>query len=245
MGGGTGAFQMTVSAGFYALGYLTGVAVFIVMARRRRIATEGIMAVMGAGLLGGLAGANLTQWLLGGTAGKTVLGGVAAGYLTVIVYKRYLGLTRPTGDLFAPALCAGEAVGRWGCFFGGCCYGKPAMVAWAVWQHGAFRHPTQLYLAAASMAILVGLWRFERTSPPENGLFFLQGLLYCAARFVIEFFRETHAVAGGLSAAQWACLAGLAFFATKLYRLMRPERIAHGAVSELWAASRGSRHDLP
>jgi phosphatidylglycerol:prolipoprotein diacylglycerol transferase len=224
---------MTVSAGFYALGYLTGVAVFVLMARRRRLATEGIMAVMGAGLLGGLAGANLAQWLLGGSAGKTVLGGVAGGYLTVIGYKRYLGLTRPTGDLFAPALCAGEAVGRWGCFFGGCCYGKPAAVAWAVWQHGAFRHPTQIYLSAASLALLVALWRFERASPPENGLFFLQGLLYCAARFVIEFFREMHAVALGLSAAQCACLAGLAFFALKLWRLMRRERTFHAELSEL------------
>ena len=62
---------MTVAAGFYALGYLTGVGVFVLMAQRRRIATEGIMAVMGAGLLGGLAGANLVQWLLGGAAGKT------------------------------------------------------------------------------------------------------------------------------------------------------------------------------
>jgi phosphatidylglycerol---prolipoprotein diacylglyceryl transferase len=224
---------MTVSAGFYALGYLTGVAVFVRMARRRRIATEGIMAVMGAGLLGGLAGANLAQWLLGGAAGKTVLGGVAGGYLTVIGYKRYLGLTRPTGDLFAPALCAGEAVGRWGCFFGGCCYGKPAAVAWAVWQHGAFRHPTQLYLSAAGVAILAALWRFERASPPENGLFFLQGLLYCAARFAIEFFRETHAVGLGLSAAQWACLAGLAFFALKLWRLLRRERTFHAELSQL------------
>ncbi len=92
---------MTLSAECYGLGYLTGLAAFAWMARRRRLATAGIMAVMGAGLLGGLAGANLAQWVFGGVAGKTVLGGIAGGYLCVALYKRHLGLRRSTGDLFA------------------------------------------------------------------------------------------------------------------------------------------------
>lgn len=58
---------MTLSAICYALGYLTGLAAFVLMARRRNLATAGIMAIMGAGLLGGLLGANLAQWVFGGT----------------------------------------------------------------------------------------------------------------------------------------------------------------------------------
>ncbi len=220
---------MTLSAGCYALGYLTGLAAFAWMARRRRLATAGIMAVMGAGLFGGLVGANLTQWAYahlfgGGEAGKTVLGGIAGGYLSVLLYKRRLGLRRPTGDLFAVAVSAGEAVGRWGCFFGGCCYGKACAVPWAVHQHGAWRHPTQLYLSGANALILVALWRFDKARPPENGLFYLQGVLYCAARFLIEFFREGPPPVWGLTGAQWACLAGFAFFSVRLARLMYPAR---------------------
>lgn len=105
---------MTLSAGCYGLGYLTGLAAFVWMARRRKMATSGILAIMGAGLIGGLIAANLTQWVFGGSAGKTVLGGIAGGYLTVICYKRYLGIQRPTGDLFAAAVSAGEAVSRCG-----------------------------------------------------------------------------------------------------------------------------------
>ena len=218
---------MTLSAGCYALGYLTGIAAFAWMARRRGLATAGIMAVMGAGLLGGLVGANLTQWayshlVTGGGEGKTVLGGIACGYLSVFLFKRYLGIHRPTGDLFAVAVSAGEAVGRWGCFFGGCCYGKACALPWAVWQHGAWRHPTQLYLSGANALILVALWRFDRTRPPENGLWYLQGVLYCAARFLIEFFREGPPPVWGLTGAQWACLAGLAFFGVRLARLLHP-----------------------
>jgi phosphatidylglycerol:prolipoprotein diacylglycerol transferase len=219
-----------LSTSCYALGYLTGLAAFVMMARRRNLATAGIMAVMAAGLLGGLAGANIAQWVFGGAAGKTVLGGIAGGYLTIIVYKRHLGLRRPTGDLFAVAISAGEAVGRWGCFFGGCCYGKVCAVPWGIWQHGEYRHPTQLYLSGANALILLALWRFDKTHPPENALFYLQGTLYCAARFVIEFFRETPPPVEGLTWAQWACVAGFVFFTVQLTRLLRfpTPRLIHG-----------------
>jgi phosphatidylglycerol:prolipoprotein diacylglycerol transferase len=211
-----------VAAGFYAAGYILGIAAFVWMARRRGLATEGILLAMMAGLIGGLICANLAQYAVTGAAGKTVLGAVAGGYLCVFLYKRAVGIRRPLGDLFAVAICAGEAVGRWGCYFGGCCYGRPTRVPWAIWQHGAFRHPTQVYLSLACLLILGALWQFERASPPENGLFYLQGMLYCAARFLIEFWRENHAVGMGLSAAQWAGLVGFAFFAVRLRRLMRP-----------------------
>jgi phosphatidylglycerol---prolipoprotein diacylglyceryl transferase len=211
-------------AGLYALGYLTGIATFIWMARKRGLATQGMLAVMGAGLLGGLLAANLVQ-LATGSPGKTVLGAVAGGYLAVAWYKRRMGILRRTGDLFAVALCAGEAVGRWGCFFGGCCYGKMCSVPWAVWQHGALRHPTQIYLSLSCILILTCLWTYSRTSPPENGIFFLQGLLYCAGRFVIEFWREGNVFTGGLTLAQWASLAGICFFGVRLRSLMLEETV--------------------
>jgi len=215
---------MPVYAFFYGAAYLTGLGVFVWMARKRGIATSGVMLIMQAGLVGGLVFANVAQWVFGGSAGKTVLGGIAGGYLCVWLTKRHLGLRRPTGDLFAVALCAGEAIGRWGCYFGGCCYGKPTDVAWAVWQHGAWRHPTQIYLSAACIFILLALWRFARTSPPEDGLFCLQGLLYCTARFGIEFLRVSPPVAVGLTAAQWACLGGFVFFTVRLRLILGGKR---------------------
>jgi phosphatidylglycerol:prolipoprotein diacylglycerol transferase len=209
---------------FYALGYLTGIGAFVLMARARRIATSGVLATMQAALIGGLVSANVAQWVFGGTAGKTILGGIAGGYLTVVLFKRKLGLRRHTGDLFAVALCAGEAVGRWGCFFGGCCHGNPSNVAWAVMQHGVMRHPTQIYLSLACVLILAALWAFALTSPPEDGLFCLQGLLYCVARFAIEFYRASPPVAAGLTMAQWACIGGFLFFAVRMRLVMGAQR---------------------
>lgn len=214
---------MTLSAGCYAAGYLTGLAAFAWMARRRGLATEGIFALLVASIIGGLLCANAAQWLTTGTAGKTVLGGIAGGYLAVALAKKWLGIRRPTGDLFAVAICAGEAVGRWGCFFGGCCYGKPTGMAWAVWQHGAYRHPTQLYLSLSCLLILIVLILLEARRDqtlPENALFCAQGALYCIARFGVEFWRD-HPDAAMITAAQWACIAGVIFFSVRLRHLLR------------------------
>jgi phosphatidylglycerol:prolipoprotein diacylglycerol transferase len=215
--------HITLSSVCYALGYLAGLGAFVWLARRRGLATEGVMALLFAALVGGLAFANLTQWVFTDEAGKTILGAVAGGYLTVVLFKKYLGIRRPLGDLFALAISAGEAVGRWGCFFGGCCYGKPSHIPWAVWQHGAWRHPTQIYLSLTSLAIFAILLRLElRRKLPENGLFYIQGTLFCATRFVIEFFRETPPPAFGLTLAQWACIAGFLFFSARLALALKP-----------------------
>lgn len=205
----------------YAAGYLVGLLAFAAMARRRKLLTDGVMWLMLAGLVGGLLFANVFQRLLGGTPGKTVLGAIAGGYLCVALCKRAMGITRPLGDLFAVGICGGETVGRFGCFFGGCCYGRACHLPWAVWQHGALRHPTQIYLSLSNLAILCVLLAVNRRKPPENTLFYLQGLLYCAARFVIEFYRESPAHHYGLSTAQWACVLGAAFFGMMLVRLIR------------------------
>ena len=176
-----------LAAPIYLAAYAVAAFVFWQVAKRRGMATDGITRVMAAGLIGGLAGANLVQLLFTGLPGKTIEGGIVGGWLAVIWMKRRLGITRPTGDLFALAIPAGEAIGRIGCFVGGCCYGKAAGVAWAVHDHGLWRHPAQLYLSVAAAACFMALLAIERMRfLPENGLFYLGGALFCADRFIVE-----------------------------------------------------------
>ena len=212
---------MTLSAIFYGAGYLTGLIAFVLMARSRRLLTDGVMTLLAIALLGGLVFAIAAQRLIGGTAGKTVLGGIVGGYLCVAIGKRAMGIRRPLGDLFAVAISAGEAVGRLGCFFGGCCYGKACYLPWAVYQHGLMRHPTQIYLSLGNLAVLGVLLKYNSGRPPENTLFYLQGTLYCIVRFVIEFLRDTPPPVMGLSSAQWACVAGLLYFGYWLCKSLR------------------------
>ena len=235
---------------FTALGYVVGAAVFFMAARRRNRATEGMGWIAIWGLLGGAAGAKLTEWAVGhpelflaqplrafhpAHGGRTILGGIVVGWLAVEVAKRRLGIRRSTGDLFALALPAGEAVGRIGCHFNGCCYGVRSEVAWAVFQHDAWRHPAQLYAAFTAAMIFGILFIVRNRLPHEGDLFRLYLLLIGASRFWLEFLRERNVKSSGLSVAQWACLGLAAYGGMRLiesYRLLRTatlrEEAAHG-----------------
>jgi len=131
------------------------------------------------------------------------------------------------GDLFAPALAAGEAVGRIGCFLNGCCYGQPTRVPWACYQHDALRHPTQLYTMAWCLAMFVLLWRWRDRLPREGDLFRRYLVMWGLGRFVIEFWRDSGTMAMGLSAAQWTGLGVAVVGAVSLRRVRGSE--SHGA----------------
>lgn len=207
----------TPSSLMYGLGYAVGFAVFCWFASTRKLLTDGILLVACAGLIGGLFGANVLQYVLTGQMGKSILGGIAGGYLTVYLVKRKLGIIRPTGDLFAVGLLAGEAVGRFGCFFAGCCNGLRCDLPWAINEH----HPTQIYLSFACVSVLCTVLLVEaKIRPPENTLWYLQGALYCPLRFLIECFRDHPPSGFWISPAQVACMLGLIFFTGKLIGTM-------------------------
>lgn len=209
----------------YAAAYVVGILVFRWAAGRRGLDTDGMRLLMAGGLIGGLLGANAAQLLAAGTPGKTIEGGILGGFLAVVVLKRRLGITRPTGDLFALAVPAGEAVGRLGCFVGGCCYGKITTAAIAVHDHGAFRQPTQLYSsAAAALSFAFLVWLERRRVLPENGLLYVQISLFCVTRFAIEFARAGSTTELGLTLAQLGCAGGLAFALYKLRPLVGSRR---------------------
>jgi phosphatidylglycerol:prolipoprotein diacylglycerol transferase len=223
---------MTLGAFFTALGYIVGALVFYLAAHRKRLATEGMIYVALAGLVGGVLGAKLMEWALvhyrtfaahptamldPRLGGRTLIGGVIVGWLAVEFAKWRLGIRRSTGDMFALALPAGEAFGRIGCFFNGCCYGVPSSVTWAVYQHGAWRHPTQLYSSAVAVALFAILFALRDKMPREGDLFRLYIVLFGISRFALEFLRERNVAFGGLSVAQWVCLEMSVMFSLTLF----------------------------
>jgi len=211
---------VTLGIVFTALGYITGIVVLVLAARERRLLTEGMLRIGAAAFLGGIIGAKLTEWIFSGwpfriqpvlildpsLGGKSLLGGILIGWLCAEVAKRRMGIKRSTGDLFALALPAGEAVGRIGCFFNGCCYGTITNSPLAVYQHGAWRHPAQLYSAFVSLIIFAVLFALRNKMPREGDLFKLYLVLFGATRFGLEFIREQTGYIWGLSAMQWFCI---------------------------------------
>lgn len=145
--------------------------------------------------------------------GLVFYGGVVGGALVAIAFARRerwsLGVL---GDVFAPGIAAGHALGRLGCLAAGCCFGKlSGNEHWGVSfprQSVAFDelaslgalpdgatmtpplHPTQLYEAvgeAAICALLLVLRPRLRARPGALVLIYLA--LYAVLRFIVELFR--------------------------------------------------------
>jgi phosphatidylglycerol:prolipoprotein diacylglycerol transferase len=158
-------------------------------------------AILVAALLGAGLGAKLpfvwhsgepfwstSAWF---SDGKTLLSGLAGGYLCVEIAKRLAGIRQKTGDDFAVPLAAAVAVGRWGCFFNGCC-GAPLVPVLESAFHG-------------TMALV--LWRLRNASILRWQLIKLYLMCYCIFRFGMEFIRTEPRVAWGLTAYQFGAAA--------------------------------------
>src|SRR5437588_10775566 len=164
----------------YAAFMLLSLAVFL-LARRcmPRLARVDLPPHQWAGLaiaafIGGVFGAKVpfvvargvdwsqaTAWA---ADGKTVTTGLIGAYLAVELAKWLMGIRIKTGDSFALPLALAMAIGRWGCFFNGCCYGRETDLAWACdFGDGVLRHPTQVYESLFHLAMAgVLLWLMAR-----------------------------------------------------------------------------------
>lgn len=142
--------------------------------------------------------------------GKTVVAGMIGGYLAVEITKLALEIHFKTGDTFALPLALALAVGRWGCFVNGCCYGMPTDVPWGVEFDVSGVptrcHPTQIYESAFHLfmvGILVLLLRHDLLRGHHLQLFLIA---YGLFRFLTEFIRPEPAWWLGLTLYQWLAL---------------------------------------
>ncbi|WP_046243384.1 prolipoprotein diacylglyceryl transferase [Hymenobacter terrenus] len=180
-------------------------------------------ALLGSRLLGLLEHPELLLHPPGGWlyyfTNKTIVGGFLGGLIGVELTKKRLGITVSSGDLMVFPLLLGLGIGRIGCFLSGLedgTYGTATALPWGInFGDGIRRHPTNLYelLFLAALALLLGL--LERRGPLADGrrfqLFLSSYLLF---RLLVEFIKPTAALPGlGLTAIQWACVAGLGYYA--------------------------------
>jgi len=162
--------------------------------------------------------ANPRELLTLARSGGVFYGGLILAVAVALYYIRKIGLPLwTTCDVFAPGIALGHVVGRFGCLFAGCCYGKETHVPWAITFHDPFAaanvgtplgvplHPTQLYEAGAELLILIALLVTERKGRPYPGrTFWLYMLLYAVSRFIIEFYRgDERGMVGALSTSQF------------------------------------------
>jgi Prolipoprotein diacylglyceryltransferase len=134
-------------------------------------------------------------------SGRTVIGGLIGGTIGVRITKRLIGMKERRGNLFAPAVAMGVAIGRIGCFCNGCCYGKPTSLPWGVnFGDGIYRHPTQFYEAIFMLIMFFWIqYGFKRERTVPGYLFKILMIAYFVFRFMVEFIRTERLAFWGLS----------------------------------------------
>ena len=200
-------------------------------AKRRLRLTEDTLMVGSVALLGGVVGAKLGMLVFLGPAefwrllptipahGATLAGGLAGGYLAATLAERAFKVEQCTGDIIAPFIPLGQAIGRLGNFLAGDAYGSPSNLPWAVYQGGAYRHPAQLYELVLDLALFAFLLNFRRRSFRDGEVFRVYLFGYALIRFPLEFLRyqPTPLDFLGLTLVQWLCLAAMVVFAVQQY----------------------------
>jgi len=230
---------------FVALGLAVAASVFWWEVRRRGVGDERVWYVVAGALVGGALLGRLgtwlqhvdlsanpslpQQWLYGN---RSILSALVGAYLGALAAKRLCGYRASTGDLFAPAVAAGLAVGRFGCLLSenpgtptGASWGMVLTPAEAATLPGAVAgtplHPSFAYEIVFHAAAFAVLWRLRTRIDRPGELFklFLAG--YAAFRFAVEFVRGNEVVLLGLTRPQLFILACAPLLAWHLTRQVR------------------------
>ena len=191
--------------------------------RRRRLSEDYSADMVAAAVIGGIVGAKL--WYVALTrdpgslfarGGFVWYGGFLGGTAAVMLNGWRLRVPlRWTMQLVAPALAAGYALGRVGCFLVNDDYGRPSTLPWAVKfpqglppstagnMQALFGitvppgtdpstvlavHPTQLYETALMLGAFFVLWAWRTRPRPVGWLFGVYLVLAGVERFLVEIF---------------------------------------------------------
>jgi phosphatidylglycerol:prolipoprotein diacylglycerol transferase len=233
---------------FVALGFMTALWIARLEAKRVGVNPTNVMdlgfylliaAIVGSRLFFLVVNPDIISESIWGifqiwNGGLVFYGGFIFALITAIVYVRTIKVSFfKIADIFAPGLAAGHAVGRIGCFFAGCCYGKECNLPWAVVFDnplslapiGVHLHPTQIYSVLGNLLVFCVLWFLRKRTKYTGQLFLLYVMFYGLVRSFIELFRgdPRGAFFDGLSVSQGIGLVLAASAAIVLF-IMRKRR---------------------
>ncbi len=120
----------------------------------------------------------------------------AVGASFILLKIKKLPIAR-TADIIAPGIALGHSIGRLGCLFAGCCYGKACDLPFAIKftnpaglaPLNVYLHPTQVYMVFSNFLLFLLLMWLQKRKKFHGMVFLFYIMLYSAFRSGIEFFR--------------------------------------------------------
>lgn len=185
---------------FVAIGVVAAMVLQASLASRRGLGVGSTLLVSALAVLAGGIGAKAWYVILerrrrrwdGWAIQGFVFGLLVVAVLVVPLLDLHLG---DYLDITAPALLLGMSIGRVGCFFAGCCGGRPTCARHGIWASdrriGTRRIPTQLFESALALSIAVLAYAVVRGGTPrvEGATFVAAVALYTLCRQAILRYR--------------------------------------------------------
>lgn len=217
-------------------GFILGGALAILRGKKYGLKKVDLLLASICAAVGGLVGAKLLAiitympQLISGkikfldlvSGGFVFYGGLIGGIGGLLLGGKLLKLNQlELFDTFAPSVPLGHALGRIGCFFGGCCYGMelsagssfsliyPEWYAQYGTPVGVPLLPVPLMEAGMLFILYAVLETLYHFTKKKGVSLFTYAFTYGVIRFVLEFFRGdlVRGIGGGLSTSQWISLA--------------------------------------
>jgi len=171
-----GPFTIHTYGFFVALGFAVGIWTAVKVGKSQGVSSQQVMDMAFVMIVWAIIGSRLFYVLINFSyykahpldmiklwqGGLVFSGGLVATAVAMLWYLRRHHLSFwSTGDLWAPSLALGQAIGRIGCFMAGCCYGRPTGSSWGVVFTNPKSlaplhiplYPTQVFEAFAGLAI--------------------------------------------------------------------------------------------
>ncbi len=157
--------------------------------------------------------------------GLAIHGAVIAGIIIAIIFCRVKKLSFWTiGDIVAPSLILGQAIGRWGNFANQEAHGGPTNLPWGIIVDGVRVHPTFLYESIWNFLVFLFLMWYRKRAKVEGEVFLLYIILYSLARGLIEGLRTDSLMWGEFRVAQLISLATIVVGLILLWIIRRKKR---------------------
>ena len=206
-----GPFTIHAYGLFIGVGLLIGYLISEKRAEKHELNTDKLLNLFFACMIGCVVGGKLLYCLVEFKTfiqdpillfdfenGFVIYGGLIGGFISGYRYCKYDGLNfLKYFEMFMPSLPLAQSIGRIGCLFAGCCYGKETD-AWygivytnsKIAPNGVSLIPTQLIMSLLSLLLAIYLFKLASKKPKPGIQLSSYIILYSIGRFFIEFLRN-------------------------------------------------------
>lgn len=195
------------------LGFLAALGLCLLRSKKFGLLNEHLWNIFYCAIIGGVVGARLlyiivelpnivkdVSILWDFSNGFVVYGGLFGGIFAGWLYCKKAKINFiDYFELVMPGVSLAQGIGRIGCLFAGCCYGKETDSWFAIEYHksnhapnGVKLIPTQIISSVGDFLICAILVIYASKKPKRGHVALAWVILYSVGRFAVEFLRNDH-----------------------------------------------------